>query len=243
MRGFIREARAFAKLLIAGNHFAPTVLMYHSIGRNAAHFNVTPEAFTAQMDFLATNGFSVLPLQECVKKAAAGEMGKFVALTFDDGYFDFMENALTELIRRKFPATVFLIAAKMGQNYSISDGTTIQIMTWDQARDAQSEGIEFGSHTMTHPKLTGLSPDAVREELAHSKEVIGKELGVAEKFWLCYPHGRNSPELRRIARELGYAGAVTIDAGHPDTNTDVFGVPRAYVHSMMGKKEFEALFI
>jgi hypothetical protein len=45
-----------------------------------------------------------------------------------------------------------------------------------------------------------------------------------------------------LAREAGYVGAVTVVPGHPDSSTDPFAVPRAYVHSEMDLNEFAALF-
>jgi peptidoglycan/xylan/chitin deacetylase (PgdA/CDA1 family) len=235
--------RASAKLLFAGGRFMPTVLMYHSIGRNTAHFTVTPEAFRQQMEFLRKHGFEVVTLDECLRRSVAGEDGKLVALTFDDGYVDFIENAAAELKNLSFPATVFLICGKMGQAYTTSDGATIPILSWEQARAVQGGGIAFGSHTMTHPKLSKLSLDEARRELVQSRDTVKKELGEEKRLWLCYPHGRNSPDIRRIAREEGYVGAVTIDSGHPMKGSDPFGLPRKYIHSEMGMKEFESCFL
>lgn len=243
MRRLLREARAITKLLFKAGRFRPTILMYHSVGDNAAHFTVRANDFRDQMAFLKRGGFEVAGLDDCVRRALAGETGKIVALTFDDGYTDFADNAEPILRENLFPSQVFLIAGRMGQIYEASGGVSIPIMTWERARSLKSSGVVFGSHTMTHPKLSKLAPEAVREELGRSKDAIERELGALDHLWLCYPHGRNSPETRRIARELGYSGAVTIVAGHPDKTTDMFGIPRAYVHSEMGMKEFEACLV
>lgn len=215
--------------------------MYHSIGTNPAHFTVRPETFRAQMAFLRERGFEVVGLDACVRRARAGETGKLAALTFDDGYADFAEAAAPILAEFGFAATVFLIAGRMGGTYEAS-GASIPTMTWEQARALKARGFSFGSHTMTHPKLSDLDEAAAREELAESKAAIERELGIVDPLWLCYPKGRNTPDTRRLARECGYAGAVTVDAGHPFKDSDLFGIPRAYVHSEMGMKEFEACF-
>ncbi len=239
MPGFLREVRAALRLRAAAGRFQPTVLMYHSVGRNPAHFTVAPETFAAQMAFLAERGFEVVPLEDCVRRAMAGERRKLVALTFDDGYADVAEHAWPILHARGFPATVFLIAGRMGASYATSTGVELPLMDWDRARRLQAGGLAFGSHTMTHPKLPKLPPEAVRAELERSREVIGRELG-AGGMWLCYPHGRHTPEIRSIARSLGYLGAVGVEGGHPDARTDRFAVPRAYMHAEMGPLEFEA---
>lgn len=242
MYGVLREARALAKLLVSGGRFKPTVLMYHSIGRNAAHATVTPEEFAAQMAFLHDHGFSVIPLDECVRRAREGESGKLVSLTFDDGYADFATEAAPVLKRNGWSATVFLITGKMSGALGVSGGGSIPLLTWAQARELSQQGFAFGSHTVTHPKLDTLQTEAARHELLDSKPAIERELG-AKCDWLCYPKGRNSTETRRLAQEAGYVGAVTVEKGHPSTNDDMFGIPRAYVHSEMGSREFEACLL
>ncbi len=246
MNRVLREWRARLQVLLAGGKRRPTVLMYHSIGDNAAHFTVRPEMFLKQMAFLRDNGFQVVSLEECVRRAAslASDAGKLVALTFDDGYKDFIDCVLPVLKTFRFPTTVFLITGKMGGSYTTSDQVTISIMSWAEADSLRREpGIDLGSHTMTHAKLDKISAEEIRKELAGSREAMARELGVEGGFWLCYPHGRNTPEARQIAREEGYLGAVTIERGHPVPGTDRFGIPRMYVHSEMGMKEFEACFV
>jgi len=216
--------------------------MYHSVGRNAAHFNVTPEAFVRQLAFLKSGGFDVVSLDECVHRARAGETGKLVALTFDDGYADFVEEAWPALKSFGFPAAVFLITGSMGGTYTTSTGVAIPLMTWDAASRLNAEGVVFGSHTVTHAKLDKLSPDEVKKQLVDSRAMLRERLGL-EKTYVCYPRGRNSPSVRAAAKDAGYLGALTIEAGHPGPNTDIFGIPRPYVHSEMGMKEFEALFV
>src|SRR5262249_15508881 len=141
----LRELRAIVKMFFSGRRYKPTVLMYHSVGAATAHFNVTPEAFRAQMDFLSANGFTVPPFDAVVKRAKAGETGKLAAITFDDGYRDFIPNALPVLAAKRFPATMFLITGKMG---------AAPFMSWAEAGDIlRQPGIEAGSHTVSHPKL------------------------------------------------------------------------------------------
>ncbi len=227
---------------MGGSRCRPTILMYHSVGRNAAHFNVTPEAFRAQMAFLKERGFEVVTLDECVRRAMAGETGKIVALTFDDGYADFPKEAWPVLKLYGYPAVVFLITGLMGGGYTTSTGVTIPLMTWDVAEFLKKEGVSFGSHTVTHAELDTLAGEDVAKQLVESRVDLREHLDV-EARWLCYPRGKESPAVRESARSAGYVGAVTVKAGHPAPDTDTYGLPRAYVHSEMGMKEFEALFV
>lgn len=242
MRALLREARAFVQLLMSGGRFKPTVLMYHSIGRNAAHFTVKPEAFRAQMTFLKDAGFDVVPLGECVRRAKAGETGKIAALTFDDGYADFAEEAWPTLRALGFPATVFLITGRMGGTYTTSTSVTLPLMAWDVAERLQREGLAFGSHTAAHFELDRLPLEEARLQLMESKRALKERLG-ADETYFCYPRGRFSPAVREAVAQAGYLGAVTVETGHPGPQTDLFAIPRAYAHSEMGMKEFEAALV
>lgn len=239
LRKRLRELRAWAKLLATGRRYRPTILMYHSVGLNRAHFTVAPEAFRAQIAFLKEKGFEIISLEACLRRSKAGETGKLVALTFDDGYRDFLSNAWPVLRGYGFPASVFLIAGRMDADYEASGGEKIPLLSWEEAASLQREGVVFGSHTVTHPKLTKIPLEEARKELEMSRDVLRQRLGVGPSF-ICYPHGRASTEIHAMAREAGYVGGLSITPGHPGPDTDPFDVPRAYVHSEMGPKEFEA---
>ena len=228
------------RLLLSGRARRPTVLMYHSIGLNPASFTVSTEIFRRQIAFLRARDYRVLPLEDCVRRGLSGETGRIVALTFDDGYRDFVDEAAPILQAFDCPATVFLITGRMGGSFTTSDRVELPIMSWRDAAHLRTTGIELGSHTVSHAKLNHLSSDQVRDELTTSLAAMASQAGATGDVWLSYPYGRCTDEVKRIAREVGYAGALTIGPGHPGQRTDRFGVPRQYVHSAMGMKQFEA---
>lgn len=239
---FLRELRAVVELVVRRKP-QPTILMYHSIGNNTAHSTVAPDSFRRQMAWLSDNDWSVVPLDECVHRARSGEVGKFCALTFDDGYRDFLTEAVPVLNQHHYPATVFLIAGKMGESYRNSQGVEIPMLTWNETIRLKQDGFDVGSHTLTHSKLSKLGGEEARREITASRDLIAEHLAITGGQWLCYPSGRHTVETMNLAREAGYLGAVTVVPGHPDSLTDLFAVPRAYVHSEMGIKEFAALFV
>src|SRR5262249_5130368 len=61
-------------------------------------------------------------------------------------------------------------------------------INWRQAREMAGAGVEIGSHTLTHPILTGLGDDRLREEVGQSRDRLQDALGrTVEAF--CYPNG------------------------------------------------------
>jgi peptidoglycan/xylan/chitin deacetylase (PgdA/CDA1 family) len=90
------------------------ILCYHGISLEDEHqwnpeLYVSPERFRERMQVLISDGYSVLPLGEAVSRLYAGELpDRAVAITFDDGNYDFFRQALPVLSSHRFPATVYL---------------------------------------------------------------------------------------------------------------------------------------
>ncbi len=85
-------------------------------------------------------------------------------------------------------------------------------MTWDHIREMSHAGMEFGSHTVTHPILSTIAdPAALRFELGESKARIEHETGVPI-IALAYPvGGRHAVNDAVIAatKAAGYQFAFT----------------------------------
>ena len=148
------------------------ILMYHSISdRPAAHRSAyfhtctAPRVFREHLSLLAGNSYKTIGLAEAVRKLeqGTGTAEKLVALTFDDGFADFYTEAFSTLSAFGFTATVFLPTDYIGDSPREFKGTNC--LTWSQVRELQRAGVEFGSHTVTHPQLTTLPVVDVRREL------------------------------------------------------------------------------
>lgn len=74
--------------------------------------------------------------------------------------------------------------------------------------------VEVGSHTLTHPVLTGLAESAMEEEIAVSKTVLETMTGKPVRSF-CYPNGSHSPGIVRLV-ERHYLLAVTTEEGFAD---------------------------
>src|SRR5205085_263883 len=116
--------------------------------------------------------------------------GHRVMITFDDGYADFVDHAAPLLRRHGFTAMVFLVSDRIGSTneWDTVYGETLPLLDWEVVRSLQAEGIDFGSHTATHPKLTGLSPAQVVRELARSRATLEQRLE-RRVTAVAYPHG------------------------------------------------------
>src|SRR5205823_8602266 len=68
------------------------ILMYHSLDSSGHRFSTDPDAFRAQIEALSEARVPIVPLDAIQTTPGA------VALTFDDGYRNFVEHALPLLI-------------------------------------------------------------------------------------------------------------------------------------------------
>jgi peptidoglycan/xylan/chitin deacetylase (PgdA/CDA1 family) len=89
-------------------------------------------------------------------------------------------------------------------------------LNWDQVREMSQSGlIEFGSHTVSHPILTRITPEEARIEIEDSKKRIEQEIG-KPVISLAYPNGGAadfSPEVISAAKDAGIEIAFTLLAG------------------------------
>jgi peptidoglycan/xylan/chitin deacetylase (PgdA/CDA1 family) len=89
-------------------------------------------------------------------------------------------------------------------------------MTWDQVREMGANGIEFGSHTLTHPIMTRIPHEQVKRELVESKQLIEQEIG-KPVVTFAYPNGGPedfNPGIIAELRDAGYMMAFSLMPGY-----------------------------
>ncbi len=81
-----------------------------------------------------------------------------------------------------------------------------RFMNWDEAREMQRAGMDFGSHSESHEMLSKLSPEQELQELTRSQQIMRSELGCRVEA-LAYPVGSPaafSPRSAQAAQHCGY---------------------------------------
>ena len=150
-----------------------------------------------------------------------------VVLTFDDGFQDFATVASDPLIERKMPATAFIITHRAS---GLLPPNGEAFLAWADVEKLARTGIEFGSHTCSHPRLLYLSLDEVTKELVDSRNAILEHVGQAEVPF-SYPHGQTSESLSRLAESLGYSCGITTVLGPNSRDADLFALRRTVIAS------------
>jgi peptidoglycan/xylan/chitin deacetylase (PgdA/CDA1 family) len=205
------------------------ILMYHSIsdavdsdGTPYYRTVTTPARFAEQMRFLSCNGWRGVCLREGIeeikKTVPSKTREKLVVLTFDDGFRDFYCNAVPVLEAFSFNATMYLPTGLIVQDGLRCGFNGSDCLTWSEVRELYSAGVEFGSHTVSHPKLIELPWAEVESEILHSKDEIEQQLGSRVRSF-AYPYAFPSHD-RGFAQNLceslsaaGYDNCVTTVVG------------------------------
>ena len=110
------------------------------------------------------------------------------------------------------------------------DGQTEQLfLSWEEAREMQQHGMEFGSHTHTHPILSKLPFQEQKDEVLRSRQIMERELGRPVDAF-AYPVGlRNtfSDSTVEALKQSGYQAAFSFYGGlNLPGQTDAFDLKR-----------------
>lgn len=214
------------------------ILMYHSVGdedhceRHAYYRTaVSPAIFLLQMEYLHRSGYRTCTLTQALSLLSSPEDGVAdrVVITFDDGYLDFYSDAFPILNRFGFSATMFLPTGFIA-DYAM-EFKERNCLTWSNVKELQKYGIEFGSHTVTHPQLRTLARADIEKELMVSKKTIEDKTGYGiESFAYPYAFPQVDAEFKKMLREslekAEYRNGVCTIVGRAGMSSDPFFLER-----------------
>lgn len=135
---------------------------------------------------------------------------KWICLTFDDGYRDNYTLAYPLLKRLGVPFTVYVTTGFIDNQMSMwwYPGERLGISTDELKALAADPLCTIGAHTVSHPHLDTLPPDAQRLEITTSKQQL-EALLQGPVCHFSYPHGAYNSHTVDICSEMGIHTAVT----------------------------------
>jgi len=106
-------------------------------------------------------------------------------------------------------------------------------ISWEMLEELRGDPlVEIGGHTVTHARISSLSPDGALGELKGSRDRLVERLGIPAKHF-AFPFGRSGdcgPRDFAIARDAGYASAATTRKGLVRKGQDEFSLPRCTIN-------------
>lgn len=183
------------------------VLCYHGVT------DAQREKFTRQMRMVGEYAISIKDLNNIQKNAS---QILTVCVTFDDAFANLISNVLPTINELQIPITIFIATNSIGSFPVWLNGTKHpdsceMVMTVPQILALKKNPlITFGSHTSSHPRLSELQKEDVREELRSSQNTL-KEILNDQIENLALPHGAYNKEVLQIASEEGYKNIFTLE--------------------------------
>jgi peptidoglycan/xylan/chitin deacetylase (PgdA/CDA1 family) len=222
-------------------------LTYHAVSDTGPAFlHVPPDTFERQLALLRRKGWAPGTTAGLdALDSGARPAAPLAFLTFDDGYVDNHRDALPLLREYGFRAIVFVIPPMVDTGAPLiwpevaedqrAHPDVMRSMTWDQVGEMVEAGTEIGAHTMTHPKLSTLHGEELRQQLVDSRRAIIDRLGRCDLF--AYPFGDLAPETVRAVADAGYRYAFAQPTGGQASHTR-FTIPRIPVDERDDERRF-----
>lgn len=207
------------------------ILNYHAVGSTSssefAPWAISPDDFDAHLDLIQSLGLRGVSVAESIETPAPDQ----IALSFDDGYEDFVSAAVPRLAARGFGATLFVATAYVGASSQwLAPDTEADrpMASWEQLRSLRDQGFEIGSHSHTHPQLDLLDEAEMRTELAASRQALEDNLGEPIAGF-CYPHGFHGRRVRQAVIDTGYRYACAVKHKMSHDHDDRYALSRIVV--------------
>lgn len=244
------------------------ILMYHSVSETDSErrhpyygTNTLPEIFEQQMKFLSENGYRVVSMKDALAlirrnmehrpyacseeeyPPAATTLQKVAIITFDDGLRDFYDTAWPILKEYGFPAAMFLPTGFISHERRRLNGR--ECLTWREARELSSDGVEFGAHTVSHVQLYRVDRRTAEQEMRDAKAAIEQALGFPVlNYSYAYAFPEHDPDFVAFFRDAlvqaGYRAAVTTRIGTAAAGDDPYTLRRLPVNSHDDEELFQA---
>lgn len=214
------------------NHALP-ILSRHSVP--ATFFLTTGPMDTGALLWWDELGAALLALcgrnpagTDALLRAGPPTLGPILNRIFADpgqpiGLIDYctrLLNGAPEPVRKETLAALVALAAPY------RNGTPPRLMlTWDQARAMQREGMTLGAHTVNHTYLDELDDASGVFEVGECIDRIEQETGVRPRAF-SYPAGRTTDRSRAWLERAGIELALTTRVGRNRSDGDRFALKR-----------------
>ncbi len=167
------------------------ILCYHGVSLDDEHqwrpgLYMQPELLQQRFEMLKRGGYSVLPLAGALQRLNAGSLpSRSIAITFDDGTYDFYRQAYPLLTQYGFPATVYQTTYYMDYQRPVFS-LICSYMLWKRRGTVLPDGSSLGlagpldlrTEAGRHQVVRGLIDRAEREDMTgRQKDALASELG------------------------------------------------------------------
>ncbi len=222
--------------------FSLPILTFHSLDDQRSVISFPPKLFRHGMARLIENGYRTIRLLDAVDHLRLKQPfpDRSFVITFDDGYQSVYSEAFPILRDYGLIATLFITTGENHRHRPEERLPSLEgrvMLNWREIQEMRDWGIEFGSHTLTHPDLTRLPLERISAEILTSKAMIENILGQPVKSFAA-PFGRYDNRCLEIIRE-NFACACTDTLGFVNLRSDLHGLERIDTYYLRTERLFD----
>ncbi|WP_368150082.1 polysaccharide deacetylase family protein [Aeromonas sp. R2-4] len=214
------------------------VIMYHRFieqdSEKGVHGTWMPIAmFEKHLRLMKWLGYETLTFRDLAEKGFIHRLQfgkKYLMITADDGYQDNLTRMLPLLEKYGYKAVVYVVTGEGYNRWDVehptNPDTKVSLMSGDQVKALAASGhVEIGGHTLTHPRLSQLSPEQQAHEIQENKRQLEALLG-HPLLSFAYPYGDMNDSAKEQAIAAGYRFAVATNSGPKAMHQDPFQIRR-----------------
>lgn len=212
------------------------ILAYHAIADESSPVTTSAAQLRSDLMALRQAGYRFQGLDACADwlDGKRSMPVRSVAVTFDDGYQSVARVALPLLRELDVPATVFVIAGRLGgDNGWPGQWPSVPRMPLMSAADVRatvSAGMVVGAHGWTHIALPELDGGQLAREVQDAGDHLEQISGLEVRHF-AYPYGRRGArELAAVSRR--YRTAVSATTGLVTPGALRYDLPRLDAHDI-----------
>jgi len=223
----------------------------HSNNCSEKYWNVTPESFTAQMQYLKDSGFTTIYTYEIpdILEQGVGDK-KYVCITFDDGYSDNYKHAYSVLKKFDFKANFYLSTSYIDSGYpfpfllkkDIEESSSSMPLKKNQLKKMRDNKISFQSHGHVHQKNPSMVKEHIKKDINASLKFLSQFIE-NEKSKSSYVapfgvFGINAKKIKTSLSELGIELAFLGNWGSVTSDCDLLDMKRIPIYGRDSFNEF-----
>lgn len=225
-----------------------SILLYHSVTDSPTpgleRITISPARFAEHLDLLIYEDRPVLPLAQVASHISSGTSlpEGAVVVTVDDGLADFADHAWPELRARGMPASLYAVAGYLDGHSRWLPGRAgdSAMLGARDLRALADDGVDIGSHTMTHPQLDLVPLSRARREIVESKDALEQMLGRPVSTF-AYPHGHHTRAIKDLVMAAGYSSASAVRNMVSHDRDDIFALARLTITDGVTAGELDRL--
>ncbi|MCR3966351.1 polysaccharide deacetylase family protein [Aeromonas veronii] len=214
------------------------VIMYHRFieqdSEKGVHGTWIPiTMFEKHLRLMKWLGYETLTFRDLADKGFIYRLQygkKYLMITADDGYQDNLTRMLPLLEKYGYKAVVYVVTGEGYNRWDVehptNPDTKVSLMSGEQVKALAASGhVEIGGHTLTHPRLSKLTPEQQAHEIQENKRQLEALLGYP-LLSFAYPYGDLNESAKEQAITAGYRFAVATNSGPKAMHQDPYQIRR-----------------